>query len=316
MNSDRAKGSCIDSIYLQFPRKNADNKAMRASRRGTSGITFIEVMTSMACLALVSASLVGGLAFATERTEIARQRSLVAQHLHQRLEALRAERLSATTINVSSTASEAVTDLPHPVSVSQTAQEVAGKPGLTRISLAASWTARLGTRTSPQEVRMVTQFISQLPQPVSECLILVPSTALYLRQNLTTPGVPVIIDLQAYGLMPGSAIRLQTSGTYFTSQSGGNPAVPSSSLIAMFASQPSLTTGALDQHRVPFAVDGGTDFDTSSHNTLGADCTEDFLLGSTALVVTIPRGGRYLIVGVLDDISDNSGSIQLEVRQN
>lgn len=289
---------------------------MRAARRGTSGITFIEVMTSMACLALVSASLVGGIAFASERTEIARQRSLVAQHLHQRLEALRAQRLAATTINVNGTANEAVADLPHQVSVAQTAQEVTNKPGLTRITLTGTWNARIGTRVSPQEVRMVTQFIAQLPQPVSECLILVPSTALYLRQNLVTPTVPVIIDLQAYGLMPGSSIRLQTTGSYFTSRSGSTPTVPSSSLVAMFASQPSLTTGALDDHRVPFAVEGGTDFNTATYNTLGADCTEDFLVGSTAVVVTVPRGGRYLIVGVLDDITDNSGSIQLEVRQN
>jgi type II secretory pathway pseudopilin PulG len=280
---------------------------MGLSQPKNRGMTFVEVMTAIACLALVSASLVGGLAFAAERTELARQRSLVAEEAKRRLEALKAAKSASPNLSEQATVVDLVTGMSHQVTFSHSVSNDATKTGLVNLSLTANWTSRAGERTIPHELRLSTKVYVSPPTPLTDCLIKVDGKSSTFQHS--GPPLPTIIDLSAYGLLPGMTITLQTSGSYSTGSG------TSSSLTGVFASQDLVLSPPVLSHRIPFAIDAGTDVSTSASSSLGQDYPEDFLIGGGLMTIAVPAGARFLLVGVLDDPADNSGSIQLEVKK-
>lgn len=298
--------SCLKNLKIH--RKCADLASMRAYRRRQFGVTLIEVMTALACLALVSVSLVGGLTFASERLRMAEERGLVASRLRQVMEDLRANPNRSFPLNVSTNLTESIPGVSSDVQVETRLASVTAKPGLQELWCKATWNARIGESLRPQTVEFQSFVLRDPPIPKLTANLLVRSTNSFLHLNDALDPKPVILDLLAYGFTEGSQIDVRTVGTYTT---GTN--ATSSALITVF-SRTNLVLGR-DQallSRVPDAIDHGTDFNTGSTGA-GVDIGQDFLIGASATRITIPAGARYIIFGVHDSLADNTGSIQVEV---
>lgn len=281
---------------------------MRATRRRQYGVTLIEVMTALACLALVSVSLVGGLTFASERLRMAEERGLVASRMRQVMEDLRANPNRSFPLNLSTNLTETIAGVSSDVQVETRLASVTAKPGLQEMWCKASWNARIGESLRPQTMEFQSFVLRDPPIPKLTANLLVKSTNSFLHLNDPVDPKPVILDLLAYGFTEGSQIDVRTIGVYTT-----GPGATSSALVTVF-SRTNLVLGK-DQanlSRVPDAIDYGTDFNTGSTGA-GVNIGQDFLIGSSTIRLTIPAGARYLIFGVYDSLSDNSGSVQVEV---
>ncbi|MCG9896199.1 MAG: type II secretion system GspH family protein [Fimbriimonadaceae bacterium] len=283
------------------------------------GVTLVEVMTSVSVLALVSASLVGGLALANERTEIARQRSIVSGHVRQALEALAFSAGNTPGFTVNSSATETPEALRQSITLVRTAAPVSGRIGLVEVQASGTWQARIGSRTIPQTVAFTTRVLQAPPRTPTPALVTVPATACYLPIQDNANIQPIRINLEAAGMTPGTQIRIRVIGTYLSEEDPWDPGVhttPTSTLGAMFAGHstilPASESGGV-RNRVPWAIVSG--LPQVQGNDQGNTCTEDFQIGASPTTVTVPAGARYLFLGVLDDYYDNSGSVQVEVTR-
>mgnify|MGYP001283896123 CR=1 FL=1 len=281
---------------------------MRASRRKRLGVTLIEVMTAVACLALVSTSLVGGLSFASERMRMAEERGIVANRLRQVMEDLRAAPDRSPTTNISDAWQESVPGISSPVTLESSLVAVSGKPGLQELYCQAVWNAVIGELSRQQTMVLRTYVLRDPPIPKIGATLSVKGTSSFLHLNDAASPTPIIIDLLAYGFTEGSAIDVKTTGSYTTA-----PGVTSSTIVGVF-SRTNLVLGKGDASlsRVPDALDAGTDINTGSTGA-GVNLTQDFAIGSSAVRLTVPNGARFLLFGVYDALSDNSGSLLVEV---
>lgn len=281
---------------------------MRVSRRKHLGVTLIEVMTAVACLALVSTSLVGGLSFASERMRMAEERGIVANRLRQVMEDLKAAPDRSPTTSLVSSWQESTAGISSPISFSSSLTAVSGKLGLQELSCSAAWNAVIGESTRAQTMTLRTFVLRDPPIPKVGTTLAVKGTNSFLHLNDAANPVPVIIDLLAYGFTEGSSIDLKTTGTYTS-----GPGVTSGTIVGAFSrANLALGKGEATLSRVPDAIDAGTDINTGSSGA-GVNITQDFAIGSTATRLVVPNGARYLMVGVYDSVSDNSGSLLLEV---
>lgn len=281
---------------------------MRASRRKHLGVTLIEVMTAVACLALVSTSLVGGLSFASERMRMAEERGIVANRLRQVMEDLRASENRLPNASQTSTWQETLVGVGSAVTFDSTLSAVSGKPGLQELSCQAVWNAVLGELSRPQTMTLRTYVLRDPPIPKVGATLLVKGTNSFLHLNDATNPVPVIIDLLAYGLTEGSSIDLKTTGSYTS-----GPGVTSSTIVGAFSrTNLVLGKGEANLSRIPDAIDAGTDINTGSTGA-GVNINQDFTIGSSVTRLAVPNGARYLVMGVYDSLSDNSGSLLVEV---
>lgn len=114
----------------------------------------------------------------------------------------------------------------------------------------------------------------------------------------------VAIDLTALGLQPGDPIRLERLGAF----APGGSFPDQQSMIGVFSSTDTLDP-ATESHRVPGAIDAGTDV-LSLPTFVGAqptDIPEDFAITGAGTVLTIPAGAQVLFVSPNDSyFSDNS----------
>lgn len=281
---------------------------MRASRRRQLGVTLIEVMTAVACLALVSTSLVGGLSFASERMRMAEERGIVANRLRQVMEDLKAAPDRSPTTSLVSNWQESTAGISSPISFSSSLTAVSGKLGLQELSCSAAWNAVIGESTRAQTMTLRTFVLRNPPIPKVGTTLAVKGTNSFLHLNDAANPVPVIIDLLAYGFTEGSSIDLKTTGTYTS-----GPGVTSGTIVGAFSrTNLALGKGEATLSRVPDAIDAGTDINTGSTGA-GVNITQDFAIGASATRLVVPNGARYLMVGVYDSVSDNSGSLLLEV---
>lgn len=281
---------------------------MRASRRRQLGVTLIEVMTAVACLALVSTSLVGGLSFASERLRMAEERGIVANRLRQVMEDLKAAPDRSPTTSLVTNWQESTAGISSPISFSSSLTAVSGKLGLQELSCSAAWNAVIGESTRAQTMTLRTFVLRDPPIPKVGTTLAVKGTNSFLHLNDAANPVPVIIDLLAYGFTEGSSIDLKTTGTYTS-----GPGVTSGTIVGAFSrTNLALGKGEATLSRVPDAIDAGTDINTGSTGA-GVNITQDFAIGASATRLVVPNGARYLMVGVYDSVSDNSGSLLLEV---
>lgn len=281
---------------------------MRATRRRQFGVTLIEVMTALACLALVSVSLVGGLTFASERLRMAEERGLVANRMRQVMEDLRANPNRSFPLNVSTNLSETISGVSSDVQVETKLASVTAKPGLQELWCKATWNARIGESLRPQTMEFQSFVLRDPPIPKLAANLLVKSANSFLHLNDALDPKPVVLDLLAYGFTEGSQIDVRTIGNYTT-----GPGATSAALIAVFSrTNTILGKDEAALSRVPDAIEYGTDFNTGSTGA-GVDISQDFLIGSTSARVTVPAGARYILFGVYDSLADNSGSLQVEV---
>lgn len=271
-------------------------------------MTLIEVMTAMACLALVSVSLVGGLAFASERLRMAEERGLVANRLRQIMEDLKANPSRSPSLSLTTSTTETVAGVSDSVAVSTKLAVVSGRPGLHELWCQATWNARIGEASKPQTMTLQTFVLRDPPIPKITANLVVKCSNSYLHLDDATAPKPVIVDLLAYGFTEGTQVDIRTVGTY-----NYNSTTTSNSIAAVFSrTNLILGKGEATLSRVPDAIETGTDINTASLGA-GVDIPQDFLVGATATRVTVPAGARYLALGVWDSIADSSGSLQVEV---
>lgn len=271
-------------------------------------MTLIEVMTAVACLALVSTSLVGGLSFASERLRMAEERGIVANRLRQVMEDLKAAPDRSPTTSLVTNWQESTAGISSPISFSSSLTAVSGKLGLQELSCSAAWNAVIGESTRAQTMTLRTFVLRDPPIPKVGTTLAVKGTNSFLHLNDAANPVPVIIDLLAYGFTEGSSIDLKTTGTYTS-----GPGVTSGTIVGAFSrTNLALGKGEATLSRVPDAIDAGTDINTGSTGA-GVNITQDFAIGASATRLVVPNGARYLMVGVYDSVSDNSGSLLLEV---
>jgi hypothetical protein len=136
-------------------------------------------------------------------------------------------------------------------------------------------------------------------------LIPVDPQATYLHTNADPGALSAVgIDLSALGLQPGDPIRLERLGGF--APGGGFP--DQQSLVGVFSSTDVLLSST-DPHRVPGAIDTGTEVVTlpTFVGTQSTDIPEDFAIMGTGTVLTIPVGAQFLFVSPNDSYySDNS----------
>lgn len=294
---------------LKVHQRRADSLHMRAPRRKQLGVTLIEVMTAVACLALVSTSLVGGLSFASERMRMAEERGIVANRLRQVMEDLRASQDRSPNAHQAETWQEALEGVSSDVTFDSTLSVVTGKPGLQELSCQAVWNAVIGELSRPQTMTLRTFVLRDPPIPKVGTTLSVKGTNSFLHLDDPTNPKPVVIDLLAYGLTEGSTIELSTTGSYTS-----GPGITNSAIVGVFTrTNLCLGKGAASLSRVPDAVDAGAHVDTSSMGS-GVNIPQDFPLSPVPIQVVVPNGARYLMLGVYDTLADNSGSLLVEVN--
>lgn len=129
------------------------------------------------------------------------------------------------------------------------------------------------------------------------------------------PAAPAVIDLESFGIAAGDTLSLARVGT-FSSEGLLRDGIRTRLLGVFSATDVVLPDDA--SHRVPDAIDAGTNVFTSGYlqcflifcTIADTDIPEDFEIDPTVEVV-VPDGAQYLIVAPYDDSdhywSDNSG---------
>ena len=162
--------------------------------------------------------------------------------------------------------------------------------------------------------------------------VLVDARGTYLHTNDSetspdpdVPAPPAIVDLAANGLVPGSTMEISfeialPGFSYRCPELPGGLAYrttetftiqPGIGLLGVFSTSAALDP-ASNAHRVPGAIDAGTDAQTPNtfYPLVGGELTdipEDFLIVTPAgFSVVIPAGATHLFLGVGDSfVSDN-----------
>ncbi len=130
-----------------------------------------------------------------------------------------------------------------------------------------------------------------------------------------SPTPPAVIALADFGIAPGDTVSLTRVGTFATDGllRDGNR----TRLVGVFSAT-DVVLPDTESHRVPGAVDAGTNIFTSGYlqcflifcTIAQTDIPEDFEI-DPAVEVVVPAGAQYLIVAPYDDAdhywSDNSG---------
>lgn len=146
-----------------------------------------------------------------------------------------------------------------------------------------------------------------------------PRASFLLAGGTDSPAAPLVIDLVALGIQPGTLIRVARQGDF----AYGDASVfddTAIDMLAVFSSTPSvLGTDVLN--RVAGAIDAGNDVLTPNEcapQTPGAatDITQDFRVLYDATLI-VPPGAAYLVVGLYDcyysDNRDPDGDLGVTV---
>lgn len=132
--------------------------------------------------------------------------------------------------------------------------------------------------------------------------------ATFLRTNSDSPLPPLILDLGALGVAPGSWLRIGTVGA-FSYISGG--ADNGRSLCGVFSSNNQLLATSL-QVRVPGAIAAGPAYPSGGtyYGSLPMDIVQDFFcsrnLWGDSIAVRVPAGATHLFLGVHDSLYNDN----------
>ncbi|HEX5050329.1 MAG TPA: hypothetical protein VFZ65_01025 [Planctomycetota bacterium] len=131
----------------------------------------------------------------------------------------------------------------------------------------------------------------------------------YLRTNSDSPLPPLILDLVALGIPPGTWLRLGTVGA-FSYYSGGPDNYRN--LVGVFSASNQLLASNV-QNRVPAAIGAGPSLTSPGtyYGNLPMDIAQDFLcsrnLWGDSMLVEVPPAATHLFLGVHDSLyGDNS----------
>jgi len=133
--------------------------------------------------------------------------------------------------------------------------------------------------------------------------------ATFLRTENDPALPPLIVDLNALGVAPGSWVEIGTSGAY---QWRGGVPDDYRYLVAVFSANSQLLASTVQQ-RVPGAIAAGPAYGSGAtyYGNLPTDLAEDFVCSrdqwGERTVVQVPAGATHLFLGALDSYySDNS----------
>jgi hypothetical protein len=139
-----------------------------------------------------------------------------------------------------------------------------------------------------------------------------------------TTESPAIVGLQAYGIAPGDKILVSFEGQVNSGDAYWRPDEPVvyqpvTKLIAVFSASADLAP--IDQaHRVPGAIDAGTDYE-SGQTYFGkedTDIPEDFAVTpDTGFSIEVPPNAQYLFICLSDSYyPDNIGSVKVTIEKD
>ena len=119
--------------------------------------------------------------------------------------------------------------------------------------------------------------------------------------------------LSAYGMFPGDFIKITSDLPYSTNDAG---TTHGTNLVAVFSSTSEILTDPSEQHRVPGAIDAGTDVVTppTHFGGLPTDIPEDFLATREGVVVRVPDNADYIFVSHLDSFFSDNGLGHVTIR--
>lgn len=133
--------------------------------------------------------------------------------------------------------------------------------------------------------------------------------ATFLRTNSDSPVAPLVVDLAALGVAPGSWLRIGSTGG-FRYVNGGQDGYRA--LVGVFSADSTVLATNVQQ-RVPLAIAAGPAY--ASANTyfgnLPMDIPQDFFCSrngwADSVVVEVPNGATHLLLGVHDSLyNDNA----------
>jgi hypothetical protein len=133
---------------------------------------------------------------------------------------------------------------------------------------------------------------------------------------------PAIVHLQTYGIVPGDNILMSFNGEVFTDAGWDDrPVIYSeiSWLIGVFSTSDDLLPIG-QAHRVPRAIDAGSDVDTwiNYFSQESNDIPEDFeIWPKTGMWIEVPRNAQYLFICFPDSYyPDNLGSLTVTIEKD
>ena len=154
-------------------------------------------------------------------------------------------------------------------------------------------------QTLPYRIASCVLMTAGLAVNAQAAVIPLDSKETYLRTN-TDPGAltAIAIELSSLGLIAGDTIGLTRLGDFDC----GSPCTDSNvGMMAVFSATNVVLAGSL-AHRVPGAIDAGSDFVTAVtyYGALPTDIPEDFGVTGTGVNVKIPTGATYLFITARD----------------
>jgi hypothetical protein len=132
--------------------------------------------------------------------------------------------------------------------------------------------------------------------------------ATFLRTNNDSPVAPLILDLASLGVMPGSWLRIGTTGAFRHINGGADNY---RNLIAVFSSNNQLLATSV-QNRVPGAIAAGAAFASGAtyYGSLPMDIAQDFFCSrdqwDANIAVRVPAGATHLFLGVHDSLYNDN----------
>ena len=128
--------------------------------------------------------------------------------------------------------------------------------------------------------------------------------ATYLRANNDSTLPPLVVDLAAANVQPGTWLRIGTTGGFRYINGGADD---HQSLCAVFSAGATLLATNVQQ-RVPGAIAAGPAFASAGtyYGNLPMDVPQDFFCSrkswATAVTVEVPAGATHLFLGVHDSL--------------
>lgn len=126
------------------------------------------------------------------------------------------------------------------------------------------------------------------------------------------PYPPVIVDLRAHGFLPGTKIYMTVTGQgcvwTIPPKPTDCPMTAAQLPILGVFSKTATVYHPYTTPRIPDAIDSGSDYGTAF------DIPQDFRIVPTGIMVTVPEGANYLILGFPDIYyADNTGTMYVNM---
>jgi len=149
-------------------------------------------------------------------------------------------------------------------------------------------------------------------QTVAAEFTLDPRTSI-LRASEEVPPLPLAIELSGLGVSSGDEIYVATRGEF---NFGTVLSDVSQQALAVFSASSTIDPDVGLLHRVPGAIDAGTDT-TSPPTRFGGfdtDIAEDFGLNRDGVRVVVPEGAAFLLVQARDSYFTDNSDIDSDFR--